>query len=348
MVSSTRSSVIPTLVLSSYQGAAFVVEQLASLREQTHQTWRLLVRDDGSQDDTPALLRQEAQRDERIVVVEDGQGRLGPARSYSRLLERALDEGADWVALCDQDDWWLPQKLGRLVERAEELDSEAPWLLHSDLSVVGPDLELRHRSLFASMGLRHESEHALQVLMVQNFVTGCSAFVSRGLLEAALPVPASCVMHDWWLALCAAAEGRIAFETEPLVLYRQHAGNALGARSLVDSVKASAGRAISRRRSSPQEFLATLRQAAALERHLMSRSECGQGGSRLAESLAFLAGYLDLFRTDSGRLRRVVSLQRWGVKRQSLLLDASLKLRLLTWSNHDPSLAAAAVSEASA
>ena len=62
-----------------------------------------------------------------IVIVEDGLGRLGPARSYSRLLERALDEGADWVALCDQDDWWLPQKLERLVERAEELDSEAPW-----------------------------------------------------------------------------------------------------------------------------------------------------------------------------------------------------------------------------
>ena len=144
-----------------------------------------------------------------------GWGGSVPRGSYSRLLERALDEGADWVALCDQDDWWLPQKLERLVERAEELDSEAPWLLHSDLSVVGPDLELRHRSLFASMGLRHEAEHALQVLLVQNFVTGCSAFVSRGLLEAALPVPASCVMHDWWLALCAAAEGRIAFESEP-------------------------------------------------------------------------------------------------------------------------------------
>ena len=81
MASSTRSPVIPTLVLSSYQGAAFVVEQLTSLREQTHQTWRLLVRETmGRRTTPPALLRQEALRDERIVIVEDGLGRLGPAR----------------------------------------------------------------------------------------------------------------------------------------------------------------------------------------------------------------------------------------------------------------------------
>jgi hypothetical protein len=313
-------------------GGAHVREQIESLRAQSDPGWRLIVRDDGSTDESAALLEACARDDARIEIVREPVGRLGTRASYSLLLALARERGADWVALCDQDDVWLPDKLARQRALAERLgaDPADAWLLHSDLAVTDAGLAPVHGSLMGFMGLRHQDEGALGTLLVQNFVTGCSAMVSRGLLGFALPIPDQAIVHDWWLALSAAACGRIAFDAAPTVLYRQHADNQIGARGYRESIRRLLGRTLALRRHSPDELLATIDQAAALRERLVGHRVGGHDSPALRDALRVLDAYLPLFAPGVGRLRRVRGLRGLGVGRQDRLRRWALELKLLT------------------
>jgi glycosyltransferase involved in cell wall biosynthesis len=227
------SGQLVVILLSTYDGARYVAEQVESLRRQTVSDWMLLVRDDGSSDETLQIVQQLAKTDRRIVVMQDGRGNLGPAASFGALLEQASNAGAEYVALCDQDDVWSPNKLAReldLLRRREcEVGEMVPLLVHSDLAVVREDLSMVHRSFLAYQGLRHLSEWPLGTLLIQNSVVGCTTVINRALLQAAVPLP-TVIMHDWWLALCAAALGEVLYLPEATVLYRQHGRNAVGPR----------------------------------------------------------------------------------------------------------------------
>jgi glycosyltransferase involved in cell wall biosynthesis len=330
--SDSSSHIVPTIVLASYRGCAHITEQVDSIQSQTHSDWRLVIRDDGSDDETVSLIQEKAEEDSRIDLVHDEAGRLGVIGNFSRTLTVAMQRGADWIALCDQDDRWLPTKLERQVRKASTWASEPkrPVLLHSDLEVVGPNLEPIHPSLHRLMGLRHEATNPLATLLIQNFVTGCSSMVNRALLELALPIPDECVMYDWWLALCAAAGGRLDFDPEATLLYRQHESNTVGVRSLGGALRGVLARTLSPRSHSPEELMDTLRQAAVLERRLIERASGSTHDSQLAESADFVSSYLDLFRNGSGRFRRVLQIHRQKIRRQNPILDAMLKLGLLT------------------
>jgi glycosyltransferase involved in cell wall biosynthesis len=221
------------IVLSSFNGAGYVAEQVESIRRQTFADWVLLVRDDGSSDETRAIIERAAARDSRIVLLGDELGNLGSVRSFATALEHALGLGLSYVALADQDDVWYPDKierqLARLRSRERERGEHVPLLTHSDLAVVSADLALIHPSFRRFQRLGEHPAQPLRKLLVQNYVTGCATMVNRALLEAALPVP-DVPVHDWWLALCAGAFGEVLYDPVPTLAYRQHAGNLLGAR----------------------------------------------------------------------------------------------------------------------
>lgn len=307
-------------------------ELIDSVLAQTDSRWCLLARDDGSTDGGRELLEELASLDARIEIVDHGAAHLGTCASFSRLLECAVGRGADWVALCDQDDVWLPGKLAAHRSRLAALSADPSdcWLLHSDLAVVGRDLAPVHTSLLGYMGIRHQDANALETLLVQNFVTGCSALASRGLLEIALPVAPDAVMHDWWLALCAAAGGRIAFDPTAHVQYRQHAANQVGAKGYRASLLRLLGRTLSTRRHSPDELLATVDQAAALASRLRERTADSTSSPALLRARDLVSEYVALFDANVGRWRRVRGLRRLGVGRQDRIRDAALKLKLLT------------------
>lgn len=220
------------VLLSSYNGARFIAEQISSIRAQTCPDWTLLVRDDGSSDATTAILCELAAAEPRLRLLGDGRGNLGPAQSFGALMQAALDDGAEYVALADQDDVWQPTKLERelgLLKAGEaEKGRAVPLLVHSDLSVVDEELHLVHPSFLEYQGLAPAGP-PLASLLTQNFVSGCTTVFNRALLRAALPLP-EVVMHDWWLALCAAALGELRYCPETTVLYRQHGRNAAGSR----------------------------------------------------------------------------------------------------------------------
>jgi glycosyltransferase involved in cell wall biosynthesis len=220
------------ILLATYNGKAHLAEQIESLLNQKFGDWRLLVRDDGSGDGTADLLESYAERlGGRIRILPNHGVRLGPAGNFSELMRNSV---ADYVMFCDQDDVWLPEKTGSTLEKMKEMEAEygreAPLLVHTDFRVVDGKL-----NVIADSGWRYQKTEperkSLNRLLVQNVATGCTVMINGALRDRALPVPPEAMMHDWWLALVAGAFGRIGSLPRPLLFYRQHGINTVGAKS---------------------------------------------------------------------------------------------------------------------
>lgn len=320
------------IVLSSFNGARFLGEQIDSIRRQSYPSWTLLVRDDGSSDGSMAVAERFARLDPRIQPLQDGRGNLGPAASFGALLERAGEIGAPYIALADQDDVWQPTKLARelalLRQREAQVGRTTPLLVHSDLTVVAEDLRVIHDSFLQYQRLGHAANSPASILLVQNTVTGCTAVLNRALLQAALPL-SRVVMHDWWLALCAAVLGEICLLPEATVLYRQHAGNAIGSPGWRE-----AGRRVLRApvrwwRQSNERFAAAVYQA----RELWNRVEPTAAGPLPAgRALVALQEFSLAFSGGAGPLGRLRTVRRHAIRPSALLrYPVFFYLRVLLW-----------------
>ncbi len=320
------------IVMSCYNGGRFVEEQIASIQKQTRTDWTLLVRDDGSADNTVAVVDAMAARDSRIVRLSDGRGQLGPAASFGTVLEHAFAAGARYVALADQDDVWHRDKLEREIELLETREAvigpDVPLLVHSDLTVVGEDLMVIHPSFLRFQGLLHVEDVPVRKLLVQNFVTGCTTVLNRALLQWALPFPAV-LMHDWWLALCASALGEILFLPDATLLYRQHAANAVGARGFRRACQECISRPLQWWDRSWVLFGAALAQA----HELAHRVElAGRGGAALPPAARLVREYSEAYR-GSGAWGRVRTIRRHRILPRSLApFNLVYFARVLLWS----------------
>lgn len=213
------------IAMATFNGAQWLEAQLLSIQRQTDPAWRLLVADDGSDDATVSLIRRFAATDSRITLLEDSNTGLGPSRNFERVLSALRTRGIgthDAIALCDQDDVWDPQKLALqsdVLERAFACCSE---LVLTD--EAGRDLSKRF--LQTGGATRHPT---LCSMLAQNSVVGCTLVMRPEVLTLAMPFPRNLLNHDWWLGLCALALGQLECLEQPLVAYRQHAQNAIGA-----------------------------------------------------------------------------------------------------------------------
>lgn len=217
-------------MLATFNGELFLAQQIESILAQDYEHLRLAVRDDGSSDGTLAIIRSFVERDpERVVLLEDTLGNLGSTMNFLQLL---LSSSADYVMLSDQDDVWLPGKvsltLAAMKKSEQRHGREMPLLVHTDLMVVDRDLSVLAKSFWKYQKINPEHD-AINRLLVQNVVTGCTVMVNRSLLKLLRPIPDGAIMHDWWLALLAASFGRIGQVAAPTLFYRQHGSNAVGA-----------------------------------------------------------------------------------------------------------------------
>lgn len=217
------------IALATYNGDAFLREMLDSLVAQTLQPWRVVAVDDGSTDASPAIL--EEYRDRLPLQIHLNAQNSGHRAAFSTALEYCRD--ADLVALADQDDIWLPEKLSTLATALGPAD-----LVHSDARTIHADGSPRDPSWHALMELP-ASQGPEPYLVGFNNVTGCTALFRSALLDRALPIPAGTPVHDWWLALHAALGQGIAYVDRPLVLYRLHGGNAVGEGKQTETLRAS-------------------------------------------------------------------------------------------------------------
>jgi glycosyltransferase involved in cell wall biosynthesis len=206
------------VLMSTYNGEKFVVEQLHSVLDQLPVDGRILVRDDGSSDAT--VERVASVTDPRIAVVR-GEN-LGFAASFLTLLKDAPGD-AGMIMFADQDDVWLPRKVERAWKALSAL-RDRPALYCSAQMLADEQL----RPLHATQ--RWPRDPSFQNALSENVVTGCTAALNpaaAALLRGA-GVPQQVRFHDWWMYLVVSAFGTVVFDPEPTLLYRQHGANQIG------------------------------------------------------------------------------------------------------------------------
>lgn len=154
----------------------------------------------------------------------------GASANFSALLAQST---APYVALADQDDVWLPTKLAKLLDKMQELEAQygtdVPLLVFCDSTLTDAELRPLPRTFLARQKVDVAKGLSFPRLLMQNFIAGHAMLFNAALRAKAGAVPQDAVLHDYWLALVAAAFGHIGFVDEPLVLYRQHGANVLGA-----------------------------------------------------------------------------------------------------------------------
>jgi len=194
--------------------------QVESLRAQTDTNWVAVVSDDCSRLD----------RFREIEAVLDGDERFSISRAPRRLgfylnFERSLSlapPGASLFALCDQDDYWYPEKLATLRGAIGNA-----MLVYSDQRLVDTDGVVEADTYWTSRRNNHTN---FLSMLIANTVTGAASLMRREVVEGALPFPEvpGEQYHDHWLALVAMALGDVAYVDRPLYDYVQHGGAALG------------------------------------------------------------------------------------------------------------------------
>ncbi len=226
--------------LATYNSEAFLLEQLESILSSVPAPAAIVVSDDNSTDSTRSILYalepQCASRDIELHVYKNSTANGGLHGNFQNLLRLAAESDFDVFFLCDHDDIWDGSKASKSLSALDEMmrasgsKSDKPALVFSDLEVIDEEGKMMSPSFAKFQGLPYPKNHSLERLFHQNVVTGCTTCFNRALLEAATPVPDAVVMHDHWLALCARVFGDWHYIDEPLVRYRQHGSNAVGAK----------------------------------------------------------------------------------------------------------------------
>lgn len=274
-----------SVALCTYNGAAFLQRQLDSLASQTLAPEELVACDDASDDESAAMLHGFARHAPFEVRIERNAQRLGVVGNFSRAI--GLCRG-DYIALCDQDDVWLPGRLARCHEALEavarRLGRATPALVYSDLALIDAEDRLLADSAAYWRGFRDVHPEPLKELVLQNYATGCSMLFNRALAELALPIPQGAPIHDWWLALIAAGAGEFCALGEALVRYRSHGANAVGAKGREGWVAYGFHPALASR-----IFRRAITQAEAAASHLAARG-FDNAGTRFMREFVALCG----------------------------------------------------------
>jgi glycosyltransferase involved in cell wall biosynthesis len=217
------------ILLATFNGDEFLVDQLNSIESQSLDSWRMFVSDDGSSDRTPAIVADFQSRHPDRVTVMMGPPSGSPKANFERLLRHAPE--GDYYLLCDQDDVWRTDKLQLLTEACATLDdARTPCLVYSDLRVVDAALATINESFLDEIAA-DPARVTFGSLLVENSIPGCSMLFNKALLDRFRSHTGSlddAQMHDWWLALIAFSLGKVQFVPEKLVLYRQHSHNSAG------------------------------------------------------------------------------------------------------------------------
>lgn len=219
-----------SVALCTYNSERYIEAQLRSILTQSLRPDEIIVGDDGSTDATLTLIRELVAREgkgTRLTVLPAGD-RLGVTANFERTVAACT---GDLIALSDHDDVWHVERLAWAVP-AFETD---PGLLlqHADARLVDADGEplgvslLRGLTVSAAERNAIDDGRAFEAYIRRNLATGATVLFRRTLLEAALPFPAEWV-HDEWLAIIAAATGRVQLLDREVTDYRQHGANQIG------------------------------------------------------------------------------------------------------------------------
>jgi len=209
------------ILLSTYNGEGYLETQLKSLQEQEGVRVSVAVRDDASKDRTCKILERFSGRLPLTLIRGEN---IGAARSFLQLIH-AVEADAEYYAYCDQDDYWKQEKLIKAVERLEKCDSTVPALYYSNVKRVGSALE----EIDDPFKKNYHTE-TFGAVLVSTAAPGCTMVFNKALLLILKEyTPEYLMMHDsWTLQVCAAVGGKVIYDDNSYILYRQHSGNVVG------------------------------------------------------------------------------------------------------------------------
>ena len=231
--------------MATYNGAAYLKEQIESILAQTYSNFVLFIRDDGSTDETVQILKEYRENyPERIELIESASnGKKGSKHNFAAILSYVKAEyDFRYFMFSDQDDKWLSDKIEKSMKAMKNSENDAdnkagikdynysckPVLIHTDLRVVDENLNTLGESFIRYRALNPETKD-LSHLLVQNNATGCTMLWNKALNDLICMEDDRVAMHDWWFVLAACCFGEIIFVNEATVLYRQHGDNVVGA-----------------------------------------------------------------------------------------------------------------------
>ena len=226
----TNSRPLISIVLSTFNGSAYLQEQIDSILTQSYPHFELIITDDASTDGTINLIRDYEKKDDRIISLFHDRNQ-GISNNLAHALLRT--NGA-YIAISDQDDIWLQDKIEVLLNNIRPYAA-----IYADSMLINP----KGISLDKTLHEQMKKDRAFQgnnplKLLYRNYVSGHALLFKRDLLEYCLPFSEE-IMYDRQLAIAAALSGGVAFYDRPLVCHRMHKNNQTN-RLLIENKRHSA------------------------------------------------------------------------------------------------------------
>lgn len=208
------------IVMATYNGAAYISQQIRSLQNQTIKDWRLLIHDDRSTDDTISIIEAFAQEDNRIRLIEDGKCLHNSGLNFMHALSYST---APYSIFCDQDDIWLEHKLEVLLNAFKNVNDRVPTAVACNSYMYFDDLEKIEgkATLCFPKNLKEE-------LFMNSGVQGCAIMFNKALRDICLNTPNYVAMHDHLITLAAFTFGDFFSTNQCLMLYRRHCHTVTG------------------------------------------------------------------------------------------------------------------------
>ena len=207
-----------SITMATYNGAKYLEEQLDSIYAQTYKNFELIVVDDVSTDETVLILEKYKQRFGLKYCVNDEN--MGVAKNFEKAISKSTGK---YIALVDQDDIWLSNKLEVLYKNIGTAS-----LIYSNAGIVNEKSEQQNKTtedIYPLYGLDSKTETLYNYIVLNSFILGCSTMFKREILSDLFPIYQTSRNHDWWLSMCAYQKNGIKYINDVLFYYRHHDNN---------------------------------------------------------------------------------------------------------------------------
>ena len=214
------------VLMATYNGEAYLEEQIKSILNQTYKNFNLIISDDNSIDKTLQILKKYQILDNRITVYHQSKN-LGYIKNFEYLCKKARSK---YFALSDQDDIWDKRKLEEMIEYLQIKNAS---LVYCDLTIVDRNSDVICESMIRYMNKLSicMNENDYNLLKFDNVVTGCAMLGLTNEMKKAIPFPTKIFVHDWWIATICSQSGKVVYYDKSLISYRQHDKNTIGIKS---------------------------------------------------------------------------------------------------------------------
>lgn len=212
-----------SVAMTTYNGERFLAEQIDSILLQTFQPKEIIICDDHSTDGTIKILEKYQQKNS-IIKFYTNDHQLGVVNNFKKAV--SLTSPGHYIALSDQDDIWLPEKIEKSICRLSEIDDGiTPAIIYSDLIIIDEKNNIFNPSFRNELG-HDKYEHCLNTLLFGTFVGGCTIMMNQKMKDFFPDIPDDqWFIHDNWISLIAFTFGKASSLPYPYIKYRKHQNN---------------------------------------------------------------------------------------------------------------------------